>query len=121
MSRSVDGDGTDLPSVTSGTKDQLSQHEKFQPCEHHHVRSRTLTAPTHSLPQASAREARVPYSPALDGLRAFAVLAVLAYHAGIRQVPGGLLGVDVFFVLSGFLITRLLIAEPGKLLEAFCY
>ena len=56
----------------------------------------------------------MPYSPALDGMRALAVLAVLAYHAGIRQVPGGLLGVDVFFVLSGFLITRLLLAEHRR-------
>ncbi len=49
--------------------------------------------------------------PALDGLRALAVLAVLFYHAGQRWIPGGLLGVDAFFVLSGFLITGLLVRE----------
>ncbi|MCK9921808.1 acyltransferase [Frankia sp. AgPm24] len=49
--------------------------------------------------------------PALDGLRAFAVMAVIAYHAGISWMPGGLLGVDTFFVLSGFLITGLLVTE----------
>ena len=48
---------------------------------------------------------------ALDGIRAFAVIAVLAYHGGISWVGGGLLGVDVFFVLSGFLITSLLCRE----------
>jgi len=48
---------------------------------------------------------------ALDGIRAFAVLAVLLYHAGISWMGGGLLGVDVFFVLSGFLITSLLCRE----------
>jgi len=48
---------------------------------------------------------------ALDGIRALAVLAVLCYHAGISWMGGGLLGVDVFFVLSGFLITSLLCRE----------
>src|SRR5215218_2224965 len=53
----------------------------------------------------------LPYSPGLDGLRAFAVIAVLLYHAGISWLPGGFLGVEVFFVLSGYLITALLLAE----------
>ena len=48
---------------------------------------------------------------ALDGLRAFAVLVVMAFHAGIPGTGGGLLGVDIFFVLSGFLITSILCAE----------
>ena len=51
------------------------------------------------------------YIPALDGLRAFAVLAVIAYHMGMFWAPGGLLGVTVFFVLSGYLITSLLLIE----------
>ncbi len=49
--------------------------------------------------------------PALDGMRALAVLGVMAFHSGIPFVPAGFLGVDTFFVLSGFLITSLLIEE----------
>ena len=51
------------------------------------------------------------YQPALDGVRAFAVAAVLFYHAGQSWAVGGFLGVDTFFVLSGFLITTLLVTE----------
>ena len=54
------------------------------------------------------------YVPALDGLRAFAVLAVIAYHMKASWAPGGLLGVTMFFVLSGYLITGLLIREYQK-------
>lgn len=57
------------------------------------------------------------YMPGLDGLRALAVLAVVAYHLNLAFAPGGLLGVDVFFVLSGYLITDILIdrwQETGR-------
>jgi len=53
---------------------------------------------------------KLGYRPALDGLRAVAISAVVLYHAG-GFVPGGYLGVDLFFVLSGFLITTLLLGE----------
>jgi peptidoglycan/LPS O-acetylase OafA/YrhL len=52
--------------------------------------------------------------PGLDGLRALAVLAVIGFHLWPRQVPGGFLGVDVFFVISGFLITTLLLRERDR-------
>ena len=51
------------------------------------------------------------YIPGLDGLRGLAVVAVVAYHLDAPFAAGGFLGVDLFMVLSGFLITRLLIAE----------
>jgi peptidoglycan/LPS O-acetylase OafA/YrhL len=54
---------------------------------------------------------RFAYRPALDGLRAFAVLSVFAYHLDAGWARGGFLGVDAFFVLSGFLITSLLVGE----------
>ena len=54
---------------------------------------------------------RLPYRPGLDGVRAVAVVAVLLYHGQVGWARGGFLGVDVFFVLSGFLITGLLLAE----------
>lgn len=54
---------------------------------------------------------RLPYRPALDGVRAVAVLSVLAFHFGLGRLPGGFIGVDVFFALSGFLITSLLVRE----------
>ena len=57
---------------------------------------------------------RIGYLPALDGLRAMAVVAVLAYHFGLPFLPGGYLGVDVFFVISGFLITTLLVEEARR-------
>ena len=60
----------------------------------------------------------IQYIPAIDGLRALAVIAVMFYHLGFTWIPGGFLGVDLFFVISGYVITRLLldsIAESGGL------
>ncbi len=57
------------------------------------------------------RGPRFHHVPGLDGIRAFAVLAVIAFHSGFSWIPGGYYGVDAFFVLSGFLITSLLVTE----------
>lgn len=54
------------------------------------------------------------YIPALDGLRTLAVVAVVLYHLNLTWAQGGLLGVTIFFVLSGYLITRLLLNEVAK-------
>jgi len=54
------------------------------------------------------------YIPSLDGIRALSVLAVIVYHANKHWLPGGFLGVEVFFVISGYLITLLLLAESEK-------
>jgi peptidoglycan/LPS O-acetylase OafA/YrhL len=62
-------------------------------------------------PDASQVGERLSYVKGLDGIRAFAVGAVMAFHAGVTHVTGGFLGVDAFFCLSGFLITSLLLGE----------
>jgi len=54
---------------------------------------------------------RLGYQPALDGIRGISITIVLVFHANERLLPGGFLGVDLFFVLSGFLITSLLVQE----------
>lgn len=64
-----------------------------------------------SSPAPQIHAPRLVYIGALDGLRALAVLAVLFYHADVVWLPGGFLGVEIFFVVSGYLITSLLLAE----------
>ncbi len=64
-----------------------------------------------ALAEAAADRRRFGYNPALDGIRALAVLGVLLYHGSVSWARGGYLGVDVFFALSGYLITTLLVLE----------
>lgn len=54
------------------------------------------------------------YRPDIDGLRAVAVISVIAYHLGVPGFGGGYVGVDVFFVISGFLITRLILVDMRR-------
>ena len=54
---------------------------------------------------------KINYRPEIDGLRAIAVLSVIIYHARDSFLPGGFLGVDIFFIISGYLITSLILKE----------
>lgn len=70
-----------------------------------------VSSPTRRLTRPPAR---MGYQPALDGVRALSVMAVLLYHAGFTWMHGGFFGVEVFFVVSGFLITSLLLDERER-------
>ena len=75
----------------------------------------TLAPPrVEPVPDDRAHISRVPYLPGLDGMRALAVVAVMVYHANSDWLPGGFLGVEMFFVISGYLITLLLISERER-------
>ena len=73
----------------------------------------SITRPLEWHPPRAAISA-VPYLPGLDGMRAIAVAVVMVYHANNAWLPGGFLGVEVFFVISGYLITLLLIGEHER-------
>jgi peptidoglycan/LPS O-acetylase OafA/YrhL len=66
------------------------------------------------LERRQAERPSMGYQPSLDGVRAFSVIAVILYHGGFGWMSGGFFGVEVFFVVSGFLITSLLIEERDR-------
>lgn len=78
-----------------------------------HASANDGTRPSAANQQTPGRP-KSRYIPALDGLRTLAVVAVVLYHLNLTWAQGGLLGVTIFFVLSGYLITRLLLNEVAK-------
>src|SRR5262245_20006425 len=71
----------------------------------------TLEAPPNHAAPGAAPKPSIPYNAALDGVRAIAIMAVLIFHVSPAILGGGFVGVDVFFVLSGFLVTSILIKD----------
>ena len=84
-------------------------------CKFGHTASSTETNLTPSATRAGGGLGhKAGYQPHIDGLRAIAVLSVVFYHLGLGPFPGGFVGVDVFFVISGFLISRIIYAETRR-------
>ena len=78
------------------------------------VPGRSADTPDESYAEAHLKSPKEGFRPDVEGLRAVAVGVVLLYHAGVPFAPGGYVGVDVFFVISGYLITGLLLRELEK-------
>ena len=74
----------------------------------------SLVDTKHETANPVTSHSRLQYHPGIDGLRAIAVMAVMFYHAEVPWMPGGFLGVEVFFVISGYLITSILLVEWRK-------
>src|SRR5690625_2547832 len=78
------------------------------------ARSRNTGKPARTAQQAPTSSRARWWIEGLDGWRALAIVAVLIFHLRPETLPGGFIGVDVFFVISGFLITTLLVRELNK-------
>ena len=74
----------------------------------------TLPSPKDGAELEGPSEAQTAYRPHLDGLRALAVYLVVIFHAGADRFTGGFIGVDIFFVLSGYLVTQMLMRDIGQ-------
>jgi len=98
----------DLPAKRAGGPTGIGLQEDAPPSGK--VRRRPSAQPTAVTDAPKPRHFR----PDVAGLRALAVLLVVLYHAGVTQVSGGFVGVDVFFVISGFVITGVLLREREK-------
>ncbi len=85
----------------------MLEHRALERLTDFEARQRPDSRPTHRSSTSMG------YQPGLDGLRAISVIAVIFYHAGFGWMHGGFLGVEVFFVVSGYLITSLLLEETA--------
>ncbi len=97
------GPGHDVQRSLAVTTTELAPKER-----------RVVPPPVHPLAVGEPARPSRDHVAGLDGIRAVAVIGVLGFHAGASGFGGGLLGVDIFFVLSGYLITSLLVAEWGR-------
>jgi peptidoglycan/LPS O-acetylase OafA/YrhL len=104
----VSGAGTDLPAGGVATLARTRPTDAIEPAADAEA---DVDAARH---KPSWQSQPLGYQPALDGLRAVAVALVVAYHLGYSGVPGGYIGVEVFFVLSGWLVCALLVNEHQR-------
>src|SRR4051812_43337094 len=94
--------------VSHGSASGPARSEKMPPTV---TTAPTIDRPAPRAPAGGATQPAMGHRPPLDGIRAIAVAAVVLFHFGFAWIPGGFLGVDGFFVVSGYLITTLMIEE----------
>jgi peptidoglycan/LPS O-acetylase OafA/YrhL len=113
----AEGQAATAPPISTAAPEPPASSPEAQESEHREAESpeaehREAESPEAESSEAGEAPAKTAWrAPGLDGVRALAVLAVLAFHEGLPWIPGGFLGVDVFFVLSGYLITDVLVTR----------